>query len=183
MSELLVVGATEAELVGAGGARTLVCGIGPVEAAAATGAALARDRAAAILHVGLAGARRESGLLPPSLVIGCKAVYADAAGPLVPAHVRPDAALLDAARGALPDARVLAVGTSARIGGTVDTEVEAMEGFAVLRAAELAGVPAVEVRAIANAIDEADRTRWRLREALAALAGALPHLIAASSRH
>ena len=44
--------------------------------------------------------------------------------------------------------------------------VEAMEGFGVLRAAARAGVPAVEVRAISNAIGEADRRRWDLDGAL-----------------
>jgi nucleoside phosphorylase len=53
-----------------------------------------------------------------------------------------------------------------------------MEGFAVLRAAELAGVPALEVRAVSNEIDEPDRGRWRFDDALAALATALPRLLA-----
>ena len=45
---------------------------------------------------------------------------------------------------------MLPIGTSARVGGTHDVDVEAMEGFAVLRACELAGVPAVEVRVVSN---------------------------------
>jgi nucleoside phosphorylase len=73
---------------------------------------------------------------------------------------------------------VLPVGTSARVGGTSSCDVEAMEGFAVLRAAELAGVPALEVRAVSNEIDEPDRGRWRFDDALAALATALPRLLA-----
>jgi futalosine hydrolase len=51
-----------------------------------------------------------------------------------------------------------------------------MEGFGVLRACELAGVPAVELRAISNSPDEADRTRWRFDDAFAALADALHRL-------
>jgi hypothetical protein len=39
-------------------------------------------------------------------------------------------------------------------------------------------VPAVEVRAVSNEIDEADRARWHFDAALAALAGALPRLLA-----
>jgi nucleoside phosphorylase len=54
-----------------------------------------------------------------------------------------------------------------------------MEGFGVLRAAALAGVPALEVRAISNAVDETDRGRWRFDDALTALAEALPRLLAA----
>ena len=51
--------------------------------------------------------------------------------------------------------RPAAVGRSA-----ADASVEAMEGFGVLRAAALAGVPALELRAISNMVGEEDRTRW-----------------------
>ena len=56
--------------------------------------------------------------------------------------------------------------------------VEAMEGFGVLRAAALAGVPAVEVRAISNEIGEPDRRRWRIAEAIETLSIAVPGLLA-----
>ena len=128
-----------------------------------------------LLHVGIAGAR---GIPVPQLVIGSEAVFEDApAGGLVQERERPDPRLVDAAQRALPEARVLPIGTSARVGGTSSCEVEAMEGFAVLRAARLAGVPAVEVRAVSNEIDEPDRARWRFDEALAALDAALPRLV------
>jgi futalosine hydrolase len=52
-----------------------------------------------------------------------------------------------------------------------------MEGYAVLRAAALAGVPAVEVRVLSNAVGEPDRGKWRFDEAKDALAAALPALI------
>ena len=52
-----------------------------------------------------------------------------------------------------------------------------MEGFGVLRAAERAGVPAVEVRVVSNEIGEEDRSRWQLGAALDALAEALPGLV------
>ena len=174
---ILVVAATERELAGAAGAATLACGIGPVEAAAASARALAELRPAALLHVGIAGAR---GIPVPQLVIGSEAVYEDAlVGGLVPERERPDPRLVDAAQRALPEARVLPIGTSARVGGTSSCDVEAMEGFAVLRAARLAGVPAVEVRAVSNEIDDPDRTRWRFDDALTALAAALPRLLSA----
>ena len=55
---ILVVAATQDELRGAGGASTLVCGVGPVEAAARTAAELqAEPRLRAVLNVGIAGAR------------------------------------------------------------------------------------------------------------------------------
>jgi len=173
---ILVVAATERELAGADGAATLACGIGPVEAAAVTARALAEQRPTAVLHVGIAGAR---GIEAGELVIGSEAIYEDAAdGPLVPGRVQADARLLAAARRALPGAPVLPIGTSAQVGGTKGCTVEAMEGFAVLRAAELAGVPALEVRAVSNEIDEPDRRRWRFDTALAALDAAVPLLLA-----
>jgi futalosine hydrolase len=172
---ILVVAATERELTAAQGVTTLACGIGPVEAAAATARALAEQRPSVLLHVGIAGAR---GIPVPQLVIGSESVYEDAVeGGLVPVRVRPDPWLVDAARRALPDARVLPIGTSARVGGTQGCQVEAMEGFAVLSAARHAAVPAVELRAVSNEIDEADRRLWRFDDALAALDVALPKLL------
>lgn len=180
LAVILVVAATERELAGADGAATLACGIGPVEAAVATARALAERRPDVVLHVGIAGAR---GLPVPQLVIGSEAVYEDAGGGgLVPGRVLPDRRLVELAGRALPDARLLPIGTSARVGGTSGCEVEAMEGFAVLRAAELAGVAAVEVRAVSNEIDEPDRARWRFDDALAALEAALPRLLAEIGR-
>ena len=102
---LLVVAATERELAPVEGARTAICGIGPVEAAAATARALAEERPSAVLHVGIAGAR---GLEPLTLVIGSEAVYCDAAGPFVPARVLPDGGLVARLQAAFPEAVVAA---------------------------------------------------------------------------
>ena len=173
-----MVAATERELVPVEEARTLVCGIGPVEAAIATARALAEERPNAVLHVGIAGAR---GLEPLTLVLGSEALYCDAAGPLVAATALPDAELLSRLRAAFPDASVQPIGTSARVGGSRGDDVEAMEGFAVLRACELAGVPAVEVRVVSNEIGEPDRALWRFDEAFAALGDMLPRLVAVAS--
>lgn len=175
---LLVVAATARELAPVEGARTALCGIGPVEAAVATARALAEERPSAVLHVGIAGAR---GLEPLTLVLGTEAVYCDAAGPLVPALALPDSGLVERLHEAFPDAVLRPIGTSARVGGSETVEVEAMEGFAVLRACELAGVPAVEVRVVSNEIDEPDRTRWRFDDAFARLAETLPGLVAVAS--
>jgi futalosine hydrolase len=174
---LLVVAATPRELVAVEGAETLVCGLGPVEAAAATARALVELQPSALLHVGIAGAR---GIEPLELVLGSEAIYCDAAGPLVPARAVPDATLLARLSEAFPEAPVLPIGTSARVGGG-SVDVEAMEGFAVLRAADLAGVPAVEARVVSNALGEEDRGLWRFDEAFARLAELLPRLVAVAS--
>jgi nucleoside phosphorylase len=174
--EVLVIAATERELECAAGAATLTCGIGPVEAAAATGRALAESRPGAVLHVGLAGGR---GIPAGTLVLGSEALYCDLHADVhVARRTEPDERLLDAVREALPDVLVRPIGTSAAVGGTTGCDVEAMEGFAVLRAAELAGVPAVELRAVSNEIGEPDRSRWRLEDGLAALQAALPKVLA-----
>jgi futalosine hydrolase len=174
--DILVVAATAGELECAAGAATLVCGIGPVEAAAATGRALAESRPEAVLHVGLAGGR---GIDPGTLVLGSESLYSDLwADVHVARRTFPDGELLAAARAALPEALVRPIGTSAAVGGTTGCDVEAMEGFAVLRAAELADVPAVELRAVSNEIEEPDRSRWYFEDGLAALEAALPRLLA-----
>jgi len=177
-SGVLVVAATGRELVPIEGVRTLVCGVGPVEAAIATARALAKERPSVVLHVGIAGAR---GLEPLALVLGSEALYCDATRPLVAATALPDADLLSRLRAAFPDASVQPIGTSARVGGSHDVDVEAMEGFAVLRACELAGVPAVEVRVVSNEIGEPDRALWRFDEAFAVLGELLPRLVAVAS--
>jgi nucleoside phosphorylase len=177
---ILVVAATERELAGADGAATLACGIGPVEAAATTARALAEAKPGALIHVGIAGAKE---LAPPALVLGSEAIYCDIAGdadavlPRVE-RTRPDEELLAAARRALPEAHVLPIGTCARVGGGAVCEVEGMEGFGVLRAAQLADVPAVELRCVSNRVDERDRSRWRFDDAFDALAAALRRLLA-----
>jgi nucleoside phosphorylase len=171
---MLVVAATQRELGRLETADTLCCGVGPVEAAARVAARLERQRPEAVLHVGLAGSRT---LEPLTVVLGSIAVYEDfrTAFPVVD-HVEPDEALLARARTWLPDAPALPIGTSAAVGGTTRCEVEAMEGFGVLRACALAGVPAVELRVIANSPDEPDRAKWQIEDALGVLAATLERL-------
>jgi futalosine hydrolase len=178
-SPVLIVAATEAELCRHDG---LVCGVGPVEAAATTARDLAlRDGVAALLHVGLAGA---SGLPAGSFVVGSHSVYADVSAewPVVD-RVEPDARLVEAVLDALSGAALLPIVTSAAVAGPCNTVsagltvVEAMEGFGVLRAASLAGLPAVEVRVISNELGEEDRARWAIEPALEALGRALPVMV------
>jgi futalosine hydrolase len=182
---ILLVAATDRELCGHDG---LVCGVGPVEAAAATARTLALRSFDAVLHVGLAGAR---GVPVGSLVVGTEAVYCDlsAEWPVVE-RVAADPALVAAVAAALAAESQTPIHTSATVGGARKSPrdrvshgplVEGMEGFGVLRAAELAGVPAVEVRAISNELGEPDRAKWNLTGALEALEDALPTLVTAVS--
>ena len=175
---LLVVAATERELAFVRGAQTVCCGVGPVEAALRTARALAERDVTAVLHIGIAGART---IEAPALVLGSEAVYCDVIDDGSPfprvERVEPDADLLAAARKALPEVHVASISTCGKVGGGSD--VEAMEGFGVLRAAQLAGIPAVELRAISNAVDEPDRANWRFDDAFALLADAVARVIPA----
>lgn len=209
---LMIIAATAMELPPppATSAHVAVCcGVGPVDAAAQTARALAVHAPRAVLHVGIAGARRASGLRPGQVVIGQRALYHDLIidARFAPRVVDADAALLQTAHAALPSAVLRDIGTSARVGGTMTggvpsggvpsgevpsgevtshavagVEVEAMEGFAVLRACQLAGVPALEVRVISNAIEEHDRTKWQFAEAFGVLHALVPPLLAAFDR-
>jgi nucleoside phosphorylase len=158
-----------------------VCGIGPVEAAVTTAQAIARERPDGVLNIGVAGAK---GITPGRIVIGSEAVYCDlAAGVPVVQHAAPDPTFLAAAESVLPNAVALAIGTTATVDGPCGAfpgiRVEGMEGFGVLRACELANVPAVEVRAISNEIGEGDRARWQLHRGIDTLREVLPDLLEA----
>jgi futalosine hydrolase len=176
---VLVVAATERELAAPAGWYALCCGVGPVEAASATAAAIAVRRPLAVLHVGIAGARRARAVPPVSFVIGSESRYSDLGVPSTwaPHTVIAAPALIEAAQRVLPAALRLPIGTSGRIGGVPDCDVEAMEGFGVLRAAEAAGIPAIEVRCISNDVEETDRSRWHLDAAFAAIVAATPSLV------
>src|SRR5215472_14259059 len=174
---LLVVAATERELALLDGLETFCCGIGPVEAALQTARMLEERKPDVVVQAGIAGSRT---LEPPTLVLGTEAVYCDVIDPGSTVSrvesVRPDPALVERMRAILPEAQVLPIATSGKVGGGTGFDVEAMEGFGVLRACELVGVPAIELRAISNSPDEADRARWRFDDAFAALADALQRL-------
>lgn len=171
--------ATPRELAPPGDWIALPCGVGPVEAAIETARAIAELQPAIVLHVGIAGARRTRALAPASFVIGSEARYCDIGVPpeWAPRTVAASPTLLSLMRQALPEAPVLPIGTSARVGGSSGCDVEAMEGFAVLRAAQRAGVLAIEVRAIANEVEESDRTRWHIARACAAITDITPQLV------
>ena len=118
------------------------------------------------------------GSLPRTLALDGKDIGGGKLGAIVTlAHHRDGTpAALIAASGAkadseLPAAQRLPIATSARVGGG-DRAVEAMEGFGVLRAAALAGVPAVELRAISNVVEEQDRAKWDFAAGLLAIAAA-----------
>lgn len=180
--EILLVAATELELCGQ---RGIVCGVGPVEAAATISRELALNQPRAVVNVGIAGSR---GLTPGTVVIGSEAFYCDLGAeiPIVD-RVRADLELVAEIQAVLPEAVVLPIATSAYVTGseraTEKFRVEGMEGFGVLRACELAEVPGVEVRVISNDIGEGDRALWMMRRALEVLDGVMPRLLGGVVAH
>jgi futalosine hydrolase len=176
---VLVVAATDRELASVLGVDTWSCGIGPVEAALQTARALAELRPDAVLHIGIAGAR---GIAAPALVLGSESVYCDVVDPSSLLRrierLQPDPELFARVNAALPEAYVLPIATAGKVGAGTECEVEAMEGFGVLRACALAGIPAVELRAVSNAPDEADRGTWSFEDAFAALGDAVARVLA-----
>ncbi|MFI9625081.1 futalosine hydrolase [Streptomyces sp. NPDC052042] len=100
-------------------------------------------------------------------------------------HVPPRSLVRDvaAATGALPG-EILTVSTvtgsaeraAALTAAHPRAAAEAMEGFGVAEAADQAGVPVLELRAVSNAVGPRDRDAWRIGDALAALTEAFGKL-------
>lgn len=181
---VMVVAATAAELAPAEGWRTHVCGIGPVEAAASTAMALAESPPEVVVNVGIAGVRRDAGIPLLGVVVANRCIYSDVD---LPNHLRrapeePSVDLVAAIAAAVPGSFVATVATTAGVGQGRGADVEAMEGYAVARAAALAGVRAIEVRVISNHIDEPDRCLWRFDDAFATVRAITPQLVEAAAQ-
>ncbi|WP_405938052.1 futalosine hydrolase [Streptomyces sp. NBC_00726] len=187
-----------AEIHRAGPLDVLAGGVGPAASAASTAFALAADRYDLVISAGIGG-----GFAPVapvgSLAVSRRVVAADlgaetSAG-FVPvtelgfgraAHLPPRSlvrAAAEATGAAAGD--ILTVST---VTGTADRTAallaahpqavaEAMEGFGVAEAADLAGVPVLELRAVSNTVGPRDRDAWRIGDALTALTEAFGKLI------
>jgi futalosine hydrolase len=179
------------------GDRTVVAagGVGPASAAATAAWLLAvpvaRDPFDVVVSAGVAGGfvgRAPVG----STVLAARSVAADlgaetpdgfqslATLQLGQSTLDSEQSYLDRLRSVLPDAVVGDVLTVNTVTGTAERAeallaqwphavAEAMEGFGVARAAQLAGAAFVELRTVSNPVGPRDRAAWRLDEALAAL--------------
>lgn len=184
------------------GVAILACGVGPVEAAIAVARELAHTHYTYVIGVGIAGAYEGSARVGEARLIedecladlglegGAPLVLPDGTGPIE--RVAADRAALARCRGIAPLARGLTVSTvtttaatGARLRARYATDIESMEGFAILRAAELARVPALEIRGISNYVGERAASRWDFdagtRAAASALDAALAHLASRES--
>ncbi|GAA1590749.1 futalosine hydrolase [Actinoplanes couchii] len=173
-------------------------GVGPAAAAAGTARLLTSRPYRAVISAGIAGGfpgRADIG----GLVIATRSIAADlgaeSPGGFLPVEelgfgssvLEADPVLVKALRDALPTAVPGDVLTLATVTGTAATTdrlatrfpqavAEAMEGYGVAVAAEGAGVPFAELRAISNPVGPRDRAAWRLADAFAALRTAAPAL-------
>lgn len=154
----------------------LVTGVGAVEAAAAVSRALAQSSYDLVVNAGIAGAFPGAANVGDAVVVSEEMLELDIETS-VPIPLPPPARIVDRAGSdlVLVD-RLVEMGFSSMRGITVSrvtaTEatgqrlaqfgvgVETMEGFAVLRAAEIAGVPAIEVRGISNIVCDRAQARW-----------------------
>jgi len=163
-------------------------GVGPVEAALGTARALAARPYDAVINAGIAGGFRERCTVG-DVVVCARDDYAELGledGTTFPLpgglelvrHAEADPALLQPFLDGLIPVIVGRGITSAIVTGTTArafvlahrfrADVESMEGFAVLRAAQLAGVPAIEVRGVSNLVGERESNGWDFRAGAAA---------------
>ncbi len=195
---ILVVCALPAELRGFAapdGVDVLACGVGPVEAAIATARALATKRYDFAINAGIGGAFRGSAEVGDARIItrerlaglglegGGMLTLPDGASLVDEAAA--DAGLAtrcaalphQAARGVTVAQVTTTDATAASLRTTYGPDVESMEGFAFLRAAQLAGVPAIEVRGISNYVGDRTRAQWDFRAGSGAAVSALEAVV------
>lgn len=146
----------------------LATGIGPIEAACAISAALARGTYDLVVNAGIAGGFEGRAAIGEGIVVdndylaelGTEDGEALRDGSELITRARSDEQLVGAlrARGhrdgnAVTVARVTrTAATAAALARRYDATIESMEGFAVLRAAQVAGVRAIELRGISNVV-------------------------------
>jgi futalosine hydrolase len=168
--------------------EVLATGVGPVEAALRTAQALASKRYDAVINAGIAGGFRDRCTVGDAVVCS-REDYAElgledgTAFPLpggleLVRHVESEPGLLRPFLAGLIPVIVGRGVTSAIVTTTTAralvlahrfrADVESMEGFAVLRAAQLAGVPAIEIRGVSNLVGERATNEWDFRAGAAA---------------
>ncbi|MFF7335700.1 futalosine hydrolase [Streptomyces sp. NPDC008163] len=187
-----------AEIHRTGPLDVLAGGVGPAAAAASTAFALAAHPYDLVVSAGIGGGFAPAapvGSLAVSRRIGAADLGAETPDGFVPVtglgfgrtwHLPPRSLVRAAAEATGATAGdILTVST---VTGTADRTAallaahphavaEAMEGFGVAEAADLAGVPVLEIRAVSNTVGPRDRDAWRIGDALTALTEAFGKLI------
>lgn len=170
-------------------------GVGPIEAALATARKLANGTYALAINAGIAGAFPGHARVGEAVLV-TEEILADfgleggvgltlPGGAKLAERTRADASLVERC---VPAASRLGRGltvtqvtttrqTAERLANRYAPDVESMEGFAVLRAAELAGVPAIEIRGISNYVGERSESGWDFRAGSSATVAALETIL------
>jgi len=154
-ARVLVVSATKSEAAYVpAGMRLALTGIGKVEAAAVTAAAIAQERPDVVVNIGTAGALRPgvAGLFLPSRVVNhdlsataIRALGHDAVDEI---------ALPDGDGTVLATGDLFVTDPAARDRIAERAHLVDMEGFAVARACQLAGVPVRLVKIVSDTADD-----------------------------
>ncbi|MDP9018706.1 MAG: futalosine hydrolase [Candidatus Eremiobacteraeota bacterium] len=172
----------------------LVTGVGPIEAASSVARALAMSRYSLVINAGIAGAFEGAAQVGDGVVVSeeCMELGLETGAPIsLPdgAHVveraSSDLKLVDRlvergfeSKRGLTVTRVTATAATAKRLAAYGVDVETMEGFAVLRAAEMAGVPAIEVRGISNIVTDRELSKWNFPQGVRGLETVLTSLLA-----
>ncbi|HEV7178567.1 MAG TPA: futalosine hydrolase [Candidatus Baltobacteraceae bacterium] len=156
--------------------EVLVGGVGPVDSAARVARALAQRHYDVVINAGIAGAFRGAAKVGDGVVVGEELLELNLEtgerislpdGLFVADRVPADVQLVETitslgfpqVRG-ITVSRVTATDATAERLGSRGAEIESMEGFAVLRAAQLAGIPALELRGISNYVGDRAQSEW-----------------------
>jgi futalosine hydrolase len=154
----------------------LTLGIGPVEAASAVATALANRDYRFVVNVGLGGALSGAAHIGDGVIVGEDTMdlgletgepISLPPGERVVDRARSDVTIVEKLRargfavlnGVTVSSVTATDETASRLAGR-GAQVESMEGFAVLRAAERVGVRAIEVRGISNRCGARERSGW-----------------------
>ncbi len=168
------------------GVETLVMGVGPVEASCALTAALCQRPYRLVVNAGLAGAFGGAAQIGDGVIVAEDAMelrlengmaLSLPRGETTVDKARSDPEFVKSLRAkGFPAVRGLTVSrvtsseeTALRLSAELGAQVESMEGFAVLRAAERAGVRAIEVRGISNRCGAREASGWNFAAGLAGL--------------
>ena len=185
---ILLVSAVAQELEWLGpraGVETLVTGIGPIDAAIRVSRTLAAKRYDVVINAGIAGAFPGVASVGDAVVVGEElyelrlesgAPLTLPPGSLIADRVPADSQLIEAVtslgfplvRG-ITVSRVTSTDVTAQRLRELSAEIETMEGFAVLRAAQLANVPVIEVRGISNIVGDRESSAWDFNAGIAGL--------------
>ncbi|HYL27810.1 MAG TPA: futalosine hydrolase [Candidatus Nitrosotalea sp.] len=164
----------------------IVTGVGPVEAACALAAALVQRPYRLVVNAGLAGAFEGAAAIGDGVVVAEDAIelgletgapIALPSGAKLVDEARSTAGFVEQLRAqGFPVLRGVTVSrvtsseaTANRLASELSAQVETMEGFAALRAAELAGVPAIELRGISNRCGDRALSGWNFGAGVAGL--------------